>query len=177
MISLILVILHARSATEKIGVRIASPAKYSSNCLHTTKLKGLQRQAMVKDLSLKSRDASARLMLRKEHGRHKFGEVVGGTIADCGAVVCCPCALLSLVVVKLLVGLSRKAWRKIRGKRKSVQGEELFFEDPVTSSQYELLTPKHSVNVLVMDHNFVSTEKIWENVAGKSHVGFWRNDF
>ncbi|KAL3646957.1 hypothetical protein CASFOL_009501 [Castilleja foliolosa] len=51
----------------------------------------------------------------------RFGEVAGGTMAECAAVCCCcPCGLVDLLVLavyKLPAGLCRKALRKKRRRK------------------------------------------------------------
>ncbi|GLJ31400.1 hypothetical protein SUGI_0630020 [Cryptomeria japonica] len=86
---------------------------------------------------------------------------------------------------RLPVSLLKRACKKARRKRrkgiKAVQGRVTHYEDSDTedsslaSSQDELLSPIHKLNSLVMDRPYVSTEKFWEDVVGKSYVGFWRN--
>ncbi|XP_057845136.2 uncharacterized protein LOC131054610 [Cryptomeria japonica] len=143
---------------------------------------------MIEDLSSKAGNSRNQPLLTKEHVSRKFGEVAGGCAAECAAVVCCPCALLNLAAlafVKLPAGLCRKAWRKVKRKRrkksKAVQGKDIADEDSDmqdssgSSSQDELLTPRYSTNAMVTEQTCVSTEKVWEEVVGKSYVGFWRN--
>ncbi|XP_057845137.2 uncharacterized protein LOC131054611 [Cryptomeria japonica] len=135
------------------------------------------RLARVENSGSKALNTRTQSSLAKDHGSSRFGEVAGGT----AAVFCCPCALLNLAVlafVKLPASLSKKAWRKAKRKRnKAVQVQEFHYQDSDTedssqaSSQDELLTPPHKVNV----QTYVSTEQFWEEVVGKSYVGFWRN--
>ncbi|XVF69300.1 hypothetical protein PTKIN_Ptkin11bG0070000 [Pterospermum kingtungense] len=51
----------------------------------------------------------------------KFGEVAGGTAAECAAVCCCcPCSVMELLVLalyKVPTGLFKKAWRRRKRKR------------------------------------------------------------
>ena len=143
---------------------------------------------MIEELSSNVGNSRTQPLLTKEHGSRKFGEVAGGVTADCAAVACCPCALLNLAVlafVKLPAGLCKKACRRIKRKRrkksKPAQGKDVVNEDPdmedssENSSQDELLTPRYSTNAMVTEKTRVSTEKVWEEVTGKSYVGFWRN--
>ncbi|XP_039114877.1 uncharacterized protein LOC120250160 [Dioscorea cayenensis subsp. rotundata] len=57
-----------------------------------------------------------------EKDRARIGELAGGTAAECAAVCCCcPCGLISLLVlavVRLPAGLCRQAIRRRRRKRK-----------------------------------------------------------
>ncbi|XWS71379.1 hypothetical protein CRYUN_Cryun03dG0133400 [Craigia yunnanensis] len=51
----------------------------------------------------------------------KFGEVVGGTTAECAAVCCCcPCTVLELLVLgiyKIPTELCKKAWKRTKRHR------------------------------------------------------------
>lgn len=155
--------------------------------------------AMAGDSSVKSGNNNVRNtpLLTKEHESRRFGEVAGGTTAECAAVVCCPCALVNLAFlafVKLPAGLCKKAWCKSKRKRNKnmkkkknqgmgMESESELEENSAACSQDELLTPRHSVvnanasaNSLVMQQTTpVCTQKVWEEVVGKSYVGFWRN--
>jgi len=120
--------------------------------------------------------------------RVRFVEVAGGATAECAAVCCCPCALVNLAVlalVKLPAGLCKKAVKKMKRKRKGrsnrAQGKgsckeetNLELESSVSSSQSGMLSTGNE-NGLVMDHVSISNEEFWEEVTGKSYVGFWRN--
>lgn len=138
------------------------------------------------DLSWKPGNGRNQPLLMTDHGR--FVEVAGGTTAECAAVCCCPCALVNLAVlalVKLPAGMFQKAMKKMKRKpqRKSKQAhdkgtfkEETNFEleSSVSSSQADMLSARNG-NGLASDHGCISNEEFWEEVTGKSYVGFWRN--
>ncbi|XP_057845133.2 uncharacterized protein LOC131054608 [Cryptomeria japonica] len=167
--------LHNPSSGAPNSVTVASNIKYFQS-------------VVVQNSGLNGGNARIQSLPEKEYGNPRFGEVAGGTTAECAAVICCPCALLNLAVlafVRLPVSLLKRACKKARRKRrkgiKAVQGRVTHYEDSDTedsslaSSQDELLSPIHKLNSLVMDRPYVSTEKFWEDVVGKSYVGFWRN--
>lgn len=125
--------------------------------------------------------------LTREHPCRGFGEVAGGTTAAFAAVCCCPCALVhlaALAFVKLPAGLCKKALKKIRRKvkaKKRVQDkpaddkeETVCEESSVASSQDGLLGSSDVVKLQIVVSR-LSTEECWEEVMGKSYVGFWRN--
>lgn len=138
------------------------------------------------DLSWKPVNGRNQPLLMAERGR--FVEVAGGTTAECAAVCCCPCALVNLAVlalVKLPAGMFKKAVKKMKRKphRKSKQEDNngsfkeetnLELESSVSSSQADMLSARNG-NGLASDHACISNEEFWEEVTGKSYVGFWRN--
>lgn len=138
------------------------------------------------DLSWKPVNGRNQPLLTAERGR--FVEVAGGTTAECAAVCCCPCALVNLAVlalVKLPAGMFKKAVKKMKRKphRKSKQEDNngsfkeetnLELESSVSSSQADMLSARNG-NGLASDHACISNEEFWEEVTGKSYVGFWRN--
>lgn len=140
------------------------------------------------ELSWKPVNGRNQHLLTNERERERFVEVVGGATAECAAVCCCPCALVHLAVlafVKLPVGLCKKAMKKMKVKpqRRSKHAQDnggfrektnLELESPVSSSRTDMLSARND-NGLVMDHSCISTEEFWEEVTGKSYVGFWRN--
>lgn len=137
--------------------------------------------------------------LTKEHQYRGFGEVAGGTAADCAAVCCCPCVLLplaTLALVKLPAGLCKKTVKKIgrkigakkrsHGKPAKVKEETLWEDSSMDSSWDEMLgsgDERSLVNLQIVfaristeqNSTRISTEQCWEEVTGKSYIGFWRN--
>eukprot|EP01018_Ginkgo_biloba_P010698 Gb_40443 [translate_table: standard] len=133
------------------------------------------------------------LLLKETMENTRFGEVAGGTTAECAAVCCCPCALVNLLVlalVKLPAGLCKRAYKKNRRKRRKknkgtlgngkegMQGngkDESELEEPSVSSSQEELLSSIPRNGSVIDEISVCTDEFWEQFMGKDHVGFWRN--
>lgn len=131
-----------------------------------------------------------KLLHKKEHHCRGFGEVAGGTTAACAALCCCPCGLVhlaALAFVKLPTGLCKKALKKIR---KKVKGKKRVQDKPANETE-EITVPKESPVALSRDELLgssarslvkvqivvtkLSTEECWQQVTGKSYVGFWRN--
>ncbi|XP_031477440.1 uncharacterized protein LOC116248659 [Nymphaea colorata] len=113
-----------------------------------------------------------------------FAEVAGGTTAECVAVCCCcPCGLVNLLVlavVKLPVGLCRRALKKkkkrrITGKKKPGLLQERKREDLVLS-QVHPVPPKSSVPG-ALPHQLPKTDvsPMDDEAWVKLYTGFWRN--
>lgn len=152
-----------------------------------------------KESSSKRGSGREQPFLTKEHRRRGFGEVAGGTAADFAAVCCCPCVLLPLAIlalVKLPAGLCKKTVKKIKrkigakkrshGKTANDKVQTLWEEASVDSSRDDMLCSddEHDmVNVQIVFSRIsteqnscrISTEQCWEEVTGKSYIGFWRN--
>jgi hypothetical protein len=126
----------------------------------------------------------------KEHKCHGCGQVAGDTTASFAAVFCCPCALLhlaALAFVKLPAGLCKKTLKKIRRKlkaKKRVQDkpandneETVCEESSVVLSRDEFSGSSDARGLVKVQVTVtrLSTEECWEQITGKSHVGFWRN--
>lgn len=140
-----------------------------------------------KEWSPRPRTGRNRPLLPREHRCRGFGELAGGTTAAFAAVSCCPCALVylaALAFVKLPAGLCKKALKKIRRKvkaKKRVQDkpaddkeETVCEESSVASSLDGLLGSSDAAKVQIVVST-LSTEQCWEEIMGKSYVGFWRN--
>ncbi|CAL0310559.1 unnamed protein product [Lupinus luteus] len=66
-------------------------------------------------------------LLQTQTSKHSFGEVVGGTAAECVAVCCCfPCGLANFIILaiyKVPAGLCRQMLKKRRRKRLVKEGK------------------------------------------------------
>ncbi|KAJ4724695.1 Pollen preferential protein [Melia azedarach] len=117
-------------------------------------------------------------------GGKKFGELAGGTTAECAAVCCCcPCTVMNLLVLavyRVPAGLCKKAWRKQRKrhrilKRKQVGGLLIAptiggpnAEEKVAQTE-ELLVAANSEE----NEKAAELEKeMWDRFHG---AGFWRS--
>ncbi|KAK5845610.1 uncharacterized protein LOC108482665 [Gossypium arboreum] len=137
--------------------------------------------SMVDDGSRYSRNSSSRKSA-------KFGELCGGTAAECAAVCCCcPCGianLLVLVVYKVPAGLCRRALRQKRRKKLQKKG---LFQPRNYGSRYgceerELRNhPMVCAKELMVEMEvseeadkalFQLEEEMWERFHG---TGFWRS--
>lgn len=119
------------------------------------------------------------------HGHNRkasFGEVAGGTTADCAAVCCCcPCVLVNLVVLavyKVPKGVCRKALgskRRRRLMRKVGWPErQLSFSDDSELQIYHISSSTSAVSsAMESDKDVVELEKeMWDKFYG---AGFWRS--
>ncbi|XP_058204420.1 uncharacterized protein LOC131318569 [Rhododendron vialii] len=121
-----------------------------------------------------------------------FGEVAGGTAAECAAVCCCcPCALvdfLVLTVYKLPAGLCRKALKQKRRSRLMKKGllpqpssrhcgcgcddTELQIH-PVAAISESMMAADKVLESVQPDEDVMQLEKeMWERFYG---AGFWRS--
>ncbi|KAK8651298.1 hypothetical protein V6N13_140905 [Hibiscus sabdariffa] len=111
----------------------------------------------------------------------KFGELCGGTTAECAAVCCCfPCGianLLVLMVYKVPAGLCRRAFR-LKRRRKS-QKKGLFqprngcgCEDGELSVQPMACVKDVKVSEEDDQALFKLEQEMWEKFRG---TGFWRS--
>ncbi|KAK8476060.1 hypothetical protein V6N13_067456 [Hibiscus sabdariffa] len=107
----------------------------------------------------------------------KFGELCGGTTAECAAVCCCfPCGianLLVLVVYKVPAGLCRRAFR-LKRRRKS-QKKGLFQpRNGCGCEEGEAMACVKDVKVSEEDDEalFKLEQEMWEKFRG---TGFWRS--
>ncbi|KAL5763637.1 hypothetical protein ACOSP7_015992 [Xanthoceras sorbifolium] len=110
----------------------------------------------------------------------KFGEVVGGTAAECAAVCCCcPCTVMNLLVLavyKVPAGLCKKAWRKRRkrqrmGKRKQVGGLLMGPTGVDGAQKQELLVAVNAEKNEKAAESELEKE-MWDQFRG---TGFWRS--
>lgn len=114
--------------------------------------------------------------------KQKFGEMAGGTAADCAAVwCCCPCAVMNLVVLavyKVPAGLCRKAWSKQKKRRRIARRKQVggLLMGPSVGSLLdhraqmedllEAMCTEDTESVLELE------KEIWERFEG---AGFWRS--
>lgn len=118
-------------------------------------------------------------------GGNRFGEVVGGTTAECAAVCCCcPCGLVNLLVLavyKVPAGLCRKAMRRKRRRRLMKKGllparscgcSDIEFIE-LSSMSGPLSTVSSSTLSMESDKDVVELEKeMWDRFYS---AGFWRS--
>ncbi|CAN6465118.1 unnamed protein product [Victoria cruziana] len=113
-----------------------------------------------------------------------FPEVAGGTTAECVAVCCCcPCGLVNLLVlamVRLPLGLCRKALKKkkrrrISGKKRPGMLQERKREEPVLS-QVHPEPPVPAAPVALPEQLPKTDVSMMDDEAWvKLYTGFWRN--
>lgn len=119
-----------------------------------------------------------------------FGEVAGGTAAECAAVCCCcPCALvdfLVLTVYKLPAGLCRKALKQKRRSRLMKKGllpqpssrhcgcDDMELQiHPVAAISESMMAADKVLESVQLDEDVMQLEKeMWERFYG---AGFWRS--
>ncbi|KAK8542146.1 hypothetical protein V6N13_137282 [Hibiscus sabdariffa] len=115
----------------------------------------------------------------------KFGEVCGGTTADCAAVCCCcPCGianLLVLVIYKVPAGLIRRAFRLKRRRKSRKKGsfqprKGFGCEDGGLSNRSMSFVKDILLEMKVSEEDdealFKLEEEMWEKFDG---TGFWRS--
>ncbi|KAF8398008.1 hypothetical protein HHK36_016934 [Tetracentron sinense] len=112
-------------------------------------------------------------------GSMRFGEVAGGTAAECAAICCCcPCGLMNLLVLavyKLPAGLCRKALKKKRRKQAKKRGL-LPPKRRCTCGCDETEIQIHPVSVDESDTSEKEVQEMekemWERFCS---TGFWRS--
>ncbi|XP_021278823.1 uncharacterized protein LOC110412582 [Herrania umbratica] len=113
----------------------------------------------------------------------KFGEVAGGTAAECAAVCCCcPCTVMELLVLglyKVPTGLCRKAWKRRKRQRLTKKNQGLLGQSKAGPTREELEAElDRMVEKVGQDGNdeskgAVDLEKeMWNRFYG---TGFWRS--
>lgn len=119
----------------------------------------------------------------------KFGEVAGGTAAECTAVCCCcPCSVMELLVLalyKVPTGLCKKAWRRRKRQRLMKKNPRLLLgtaEGGPTREEVEAeldrMVGKGGPDGGDEDNNNGCTETVemdnemWKRFYG---TGFWRS--
>ncbi|XP_022728720.1 uncharacterized protein LOC111284269 [Durio zibethinus] len=117
----------------------------------------------------------------------KFGEVVGGTAAECAAVCCCcPCSVMELLVLglfKVPTGLCKKAWKRTKRQRLKAKNQDLSGPAQGRPTREELEAELHRMvgkgeRHGVDDHDDGSTgavefeNEMWDRFHG---TGFWRS--
>ncbi|XP_059659692.1 uncharacterized protein LOC132306350 [Cornus florida] len=95
----------------------------------------MTRQILLRSPAVDRRQPLLNEETSPKHQHRRFGEVAGGTTAECAAVCCCcPCAMMHLLIMavyRVPTGLCKKALRKQR-RKKLMKKKQLLLQRPAT---------------------------------------------
>ncbi|XP_054813194.1 uncharacterized protein LOC129313812 [Prosopis cineraria] len=123
-------------------------------------------------------------------GKHRAGEIAGGTAAECAAVCCCcPCAVVNILVLavyRVPAGLCKKAIRRRRRLRLQKMKNKMYLQQQSSNNGNAIITLEQCLSEEMKTYGIAGTaekveegseadeleKEMWARFQG---TGFWRS--